>query len=88
MLQLLTTFAALTLLTSIVLSLLPEGSLRSAAAMVAGVMLLLTWSRGVLGLLDVPFALPDAPSTVLTATGSTLSETAQQAAAALGEAVP
>lgn len=85
MLTLLKSFAALTLVTSLLLTLLPEGSLRRTAAMVAGLLLLLSWSEGLRGLLRLPDATP-APSTVLTPTGTTVEDLALSAEAAVTSA--
>lgn len=72
MLQLLAGFAALSLICSALMNLLPDGSIRHAASMAAGLLMLLYWAQGLQGLLE---AFPDvftAPSTVLTSTGVTL----------------
>ncbi len=74
MLALLSGFAALSLLSGALLSLLPEGSLRRTASMAVGLMMLVYWAGGLQQLLQdlsCTFPLPDSP---LTATGLTLPE--------------
>ena len=68
---LLKAFAAMALLASALLMLLPEGSLRRTAALVMGLMLTLCWAEGLLALLRLPEggALPDS---ALVPTGATL----------------
>ena len=61
-------FVALTLCCGLVLTLLPEGTLRRTAALVIGLMLTLCWADSVLALLHLP-PLPDLPDTALTMTG-------------------
>lgn len=83
--NLLKSFAALTLVTSLLLALLPEGSLRRTAAMVAGLLLLLTWSEGLRGLLHLPED-SSAPAAVLTPTGTTVGDLAVAAQATVSSA--
>ena len=52
MLKPLFSFAALSIAGSVVLSLLPHGSLRKTAAMVIGLLTMLCWAEGFLGLLN------------------------------------
>ncbi|MBQ2954774.1 MAG: hypothetical protein IJE07_14685 [Clostridia bacterium] len=82
MMDLLSGFAALSLLSGALLALLDEGSLRRAAAMVAGLLMLLYWSSGLQAFFS-SLALPDgtAPSTALAVTGIAL----QDAESALAE---
>ncbi|MBE5804530.1 MAG: hypothetical protein E7316_08475 [Clostridiales bacterium] len=61
-------FIALTLSCGVVLSLLPEGSLRRTAALVLGLVLTLCWAEGLAGLIQWP-SLPQPPQTALTLTG-------------------
>lgn len=61
-------FIALTLCCGVVLTLLPEGSLRRTAALVLGLALTLCWADGVAALLHLP-ELPQPPATVLMQTG-------------------
>lgn len=68
MLQLLSSFAALTLLSGLMLTLLPEGLLRRTASMVVGLLMLMLWADGLQELLNLPEA-PDVPDTVLVSTG-------------------
>lgn len=76
MMDLLKTFAALSLSGAVILSLLPEGSLRRTAAMAVGLLTLLCWAEGVMALLSLDASAPS-PSTVLTATGVDLDAAAQ-----------
>ena len=72
---LLKTFATLALISSALLVLLPEGSLRRTAALVMGLLLTLCWAQGLMDL----FRLPDpanAPDTALSPTGVTVQEVA------------
>lgn len=50
------------------LSLLPEGSLRRTSALVLGLIITLCWADSLLSLLSLP-ALPDMPASALVATG-------------------
>lgn len=61
-------FIAFTLCCGVVLSLLPEGSLRRTAALVIGLVLMLCWADGIFALLHWP-ALPELPATALVSTG-------------------
>ncbi len=65
MLTLLKAFAALSMVCGVMLSLLPAGSLRRTAALVAGLLLMLCWADGLRALLHLPQASPP-PDTVLT----------------------
>ena len=74
MLTLLAGFAALSLISGLLMSLLPEGSLRHAASMAVGLVMLLYWAQGLQSLLaDVPAAFV-APDTMLSSTGVSLPE--------------
>ena len=72
MLALLTGFAALSLISGALTSLLPEGSLRHAASMAVGLLMLLYWATGLQGLLERLPGEISAPSGVLTGTGVSL----------------
>ncbi len=61
-------FIAFTLCCGVVLSLLPEGSLRRTAALVIGLVLMLCWADGIAALLHWP-PLPELPATALVSTG-------------------
>ena len=81
MLELLKRFAALSLICSLLLSLLPDGAMRRTACMVTGLLLLACWSDGVTQLLGgaiVPLT-GNVPS-ALTSTGLDFSSTAKRAA--------
>lgn len=72
---LLKTFATLALISSALLVLLPEGSLRRTAALVMGLLLTLCWAQGLLGLIQLPPG-SDMPDTVLSSTGVTVQQIA------------
>lgn len=75
MLKLLSGFAALSLVTHALLSLLGEGSLRQAASMTAGLLMLLYWACGLQALLaELPLPGAAPPAGVLRITGLTLPE--------------
>ena len=80
--ELLKRFAILTLAAGMILSLLPEGSVRRTASMAAGLMMLLFWAEGISALLEsaLLFSVPDAPLTPLTSTGSDVTQAAATAA--------
>lgn len=64
-------FCTLSLVSGLILTLLPEGSMRSSARLVTGLLMLLLWADGIQSLLT-PSSLPDLPRTPLTSTGVTL----------------
>ena len=78
MLQLLSGFAALSLLSGTLMALLPQGSLRRTAAMVTGLMMLLYWSGGLQQLLGSISLTSDTPAPLLTGTGLTLPDITQE----------
>lgn len=80
--ELLKHFAILTLAAGMILSLLPEGSLRRTASMAAGLMMLLFWAEGISAILNSAMVLsvPEAPLTPLTSTGSDVTQAAATAA--------
>ena len=65
---LLKTFATLALISSALLVLLPEGSLRRTAALVMGLLLTLCWAQGLMELFQ-PFPNGRTPDTALSPTG-------------------
>lgn len=71
MLSLLNQFAALSLAAGMLMTLIPEGSMRKTAGMAVGLMMLLCWSEGVSVLLRqvAGIDLPAPPETALSATG-------------------
>ena len=73
---LLKTFATLALISSALLVLLPEGSLRRTAALVMGLLLTLCWAQGLLDLLQLSQG-SDMPATVLSSTGVTVQQIAE-----------
>lgn len=76
-------FVALTLCCGLVLTLLPEGSLRRTAALVIGLMMTLCWADSILALLHLP-PLPDLPASVLTETGYDVQQAWDDYASTLG----
>ena len=87
MMPLLTTFAALSMAGTVLLSLLPEGGMKRTASLAVGLLTLLCWAEGVAGLLEIDLAV-DLPATVLTATALSLEDASTGAVAALQEASP
>ena len=87
MMPLLTTFAALSMAGTVLLSLLPEGGMKRTASLAVGLLTLLCWAEGVAGLLEIDLA-AELPSTALTATALTLEDASADAVAALQEASP
>ena len=87
MMPLLTTFAALSMAGTVLLSLLPEGGMKRTASLAVGILSLLCWAEGIAGLLEIDLA-AELPATVLTSTALTLEEASADAVAALQEASP
>ena len=79
MMQLIMRFAAFSLASGVLMTLLPEGSLRRTASMALGLMLLMMWAEGLPKVLSLPVALTR-PASALVPTASTL-DAAEQAAA-------
>lgn len=73
MIELLRTFAALALVSGVLMSLLPEGSIKRTAGMAVGLMMLLCWLEGLGGLISLP-ADAALPPSALTGTGLTLDD--------------
>lgn len=82
MMKTLTTFAALSMAGTVMLSLLPEGSLKRTAGMVIGLLTLMCWAEGVAGLLGIEMDV-SVPPTVLTPTSISLRQAESAAAASL-----
>lgn len=78
-------FAVLTLAAGMILSLIPEGSLRRTASMAAGLLMLLFWADGISVLISeaMNVTLSAPPPGPLTSTGSTVSQAAASAAETL-----
>lgn len=88
--QLLVTFAALSMAGTVVLSLLPEGGLKRTAGMAVGLLSLMCWAEGIAELLGIELS-ANLPATLLAPTSVSV-EDAQEAAtaavASLWEVVP
>lgn len=82
MLELLTTFAALSMAGTVVLSLLPEGGIKRTAGMAVGLLTLMCWAEGISALLGIDLS-AEAPATVLAPTSLSMEDVAQEASAAL-----
>lgn len=78
MLELLKQFAALALMSGIVTSLLPEGTMKRTASMVIGLLMLLCWAEGLAGLLAIP-SIASLPDTLLAPTDAGLVQSAENA---------
>lgn len=87
MMHLLTTFAALSMAGTVLLSLLPEGGMKRTAGLAVGLLTILCWAEGIAQLLEIDLE-ADFPSSVLTSTAVTLEEASTEAVAALQEAAP
>lgn len=82
MMELLSTFAALSMAGTVVLSLLPEGGVKRTAAFAVGLLTLMCWAEGIAALLGFELTV-SAPSTALAPTTVTVDTAAQEASAAL-----
>jgi len=67
MMQTLAAFAALSMVGTIFLSLLPEGGIKRTAGMIIGLFTLLCWAEGISALLGIELTHPQ-PSTAFTST--------------------
>lgn len=86
----LATFAALSMVGTVLLSLLPEGGIKRTAGMAVGLLTLMCWAEGIGALLGIELALSP-PSTALVPTSVTVESASAQAAEALysaGEDTP
>ena len=82
MMKAITTFAAMSLAGTVMLSLLPEGGIKRTAAMAIGMLTLLCWAEGIAGLLGLDFTIP-MPQTPLVSTTVSLSQAESSAASTL-----
>lgn len=87
MMHLLTTFAALSMAGTVLLSLLPEGGMKRTAGLAVGLLTILCWAEGIARILEIDLG-ADFPGTVLSSTTVTLDDAVTDALAALQEAVP
>lgn len=84
MLRALTSFAALSMAGTVILSLLPEGGTRRTASLVISLMTLLCWAEGIAGLIGLPF--PDfADTNALMPTSFSMEHAADETTAKLSE---
>lgn len=84
MLQALSTFAALSMAGTVILSLLAEGGVKRTAALVLSLLTLLCWAEGIATLFGLSFPVQDAPS-ALVPTAFSVESAADEAAASLSE---
>ena len=84
MLQALTTFAALSMAGTVILSLLPEGGVKRTAGMALGLLTLLCWAEGIASLLGITFP-ADGTETTLLPTTYSIESAADNATATLAE---
>ena len=84
MLQALSTFAALSMAGTVILSLLPEGGIKRTATLVLSLLTLLCWSEGIASLLGISYPSQDS-ATVLVPTAFSMESAADEASAALSE---
>lgn len=82
MLQMLSTFAALSMCGTVMLSLLPEGGIKRTAGLAVGLLTLMCWAEGIAGLLGIPLTL-DAPSTAFAPTALSIQDAMADASAQL-----
>lgn len=82
MMQMLVTFAALSMAGTVVLSLLPEGGLKRTAGMAVGLLSLMCWAEGIASLLGIELSM-DAPASILTPTAVSIESAENTAASSL-----
>lgn len=82
MMELLTTFAALSMAGTIILSLLPEGGLKRTAGMAVGLLTLVCWAEGIAAIFGIELMAAE-PDSFLVPTAVTVQDAAAQAAARL-----
>ena len=82
MMELLSTFAALSMAGTVILSVLPEGGIKRTAGMAVGLLTLMCWVEGITGLLGVDVS-SGMPETVLAPTAVSIEEASGNASAAL-----
>lgn len=90
MTQLLGRFAALSMVGTVLLSLLPAGGMKRTAAFAVGLLTLMCWAEGIAALLNIQLEVPQ-PASVLSATDVSVEQAAATAANTLGtrwEATP
>lgn len=82
MMELLSTFAALSMAGTVVLSVLPQGGMKRTAGMVVGLLTLMCWVEGIAGLIGLD-ALFTVPVTALAPTSVSVEDAARTAEAVL-----
>lgn len=82
MAQLLGRFAALSMVGTVLLSLLPAGGMKRTAAFAVGLLTLMCWAEGIAALLNVQLNVPQ-PASVLSSTDVSVEQAAATAADAL-----
>ena len=82
MMDMLVTFAALSMAGTVILSLLPEGGLKRTAGMAVGLLSLLCWAEGVSAFFGVDISI-DLPETALAPTTVSIEASEEAAASAM-----
>lgn len=82
MLKMLSSFAALSLCGTVILTILPEGGIKRTAGMAIGLLTLMCWIQGVSALFRLDTAV-SLPSTILAPTSRSLPDAAAEASAFL-----
>lgn len=82
MMQLLTTFAALAMAGTVILSLLPEGGIKRTAGMAVGMLTLMCWADGIAALLGIDLS-AKTPATALVPTAVSVQVAEAEASATL-----
>ncbi len=82
MMRMLTTFAALSMAGTVLLSLLPEGGLKRTAGMAVGLLTLMCWAEGIASLLGFELS-AETPETALAPTATSIHAAAADAASLL-----
>lgn len=84
MMQLLTTFAALAMAGTVILSLLPEGGIKRTAGMAVGMLTLMCWADGIAALLGIDLS-AKMPATALVPTAVSVQAAEAEASATLSD---
>lgn len=82
--RLLTTFAALAMAGTVILSLLPEGGIKRTAGMAVGLLTLMCWAEGIAALLGIDLS-AETPATALVPTAVSVQAAEAEASAVLAD---